>query len=460
MAADPAGPEEPDLSPRSTGLDDVQLEQDVLGACFVNPVAFSEVKRWLDPQDFHGADTRTVWRACLAMVEGGMPAPTHDPLPQVLIEQRLEEQEAYRLALDVRTQWSILSSENFDPWGGVTFAAQKLARLAQARRVVSAGSQIANLGYDLAEDPGAKAEHAHALLAEATFVRGASPIHPLSDYLSEYFDALQGDDDVRASIALGLGDLDRITGGLRPGELTVLAARTAHGKTALACQIGHHAATHAVPVLYVALEEGGLDLTCRLIALEAGLPYTNVREGRRLSEEEIDRAVAACGTLGRPTWHFLRPDRATVPALRDHVIRSANVGLAGLVVVDYLQLLAPGRRTENQSVRIGAVAQELKLLAEEAHVPILALAQLNRQVEARSGHEPNLADLRESGGIEQAADAVWLMWQPRLFDRTESDEALVIVDVAKNRHGSPGRAALQFRVDQTRYYGRESDRTF
>ncbi len=256
----------------------------------------------------------------------------------------------------------------------------------------------------------------------------------------------------RTGVPTGFRDLDRMTGGFRPGDLIVIGGRPSMGKTAEA--IGHAVAAGkaSCTVAFFSLEMSCRELGLRMVTSEARIDAHRLRE-RKLRDEEYSRLTAA---LGRIEPLPIKTDDAaslTVADVRARARRlKAQHGL-GLIVIDYLQLLAspPGKRYENRNLEIAAMSRALKALAKELAVPVIVLSQLNRDVDGRADHRPMLSDLRDSGAIEQDADLVLFPFRPEHYDQTPENAGVVELIIAKQRNGPTGIVELRWLAHCTRF---------
>jgi replicative DNA helicase len=289
-------------------------------------------------------------------------------------------------------------------------------------------------------------------LADTTVAR--SEVVPLSAAATTEYAALE--ERILAGgrimgLETGLTALDAKLGGLDPGTLTILAARTSLGKSALGIQIAAHCAENAGPAVIFSLEMTVPEMTERLMSLLSSIPLGRIRHGRTDASDSQRLATLKRTTLDTMPLYLCERPAVTWQQILSHARRlKANGGLR-LVVVDYLQLMASDGKPENRATEVGGFAQGLKALAKVLKVPVLALCQLSRAVDARADKEPQLSDLRESGAIEQHADAVVFIHRPdkgRDVD-AKAEEATIIV--AKNRQGPCGRVKVAFRPQFVRF---------
>ncbi len=254
-----------------------------------------------------------------------------------------------------------------------------------------------------------------------------------------------------SGIASGFADLDDLTWGFEPGQLIILAGRPSMGKTALALNIVEHVAINLkVPVLFVSLEMGHLEIADRLLSSRSGIDGHDLRTGKGLGYNQVRELSRAFQELGQgqiliddtPTRNMLQ-----IAASARRLRHRKDIGL---VVVDYIQLVDSEDSRDCRQEQIAKISRQLKTLARELPVPVIALSQLNRAVESREDRRPRMADLRESGAIEQDADMVLLIHRPEYYDKNE-EPGIAEVIVAKNRNGRTGSAKLAFLKHITRF---------
>lgn len=298
-----------------------------------------------------------------------------------------------------------------------------VADRALRRRIAAAGRQIAKLA-EADEEP---LDAAHATLAEVTAEEdGDESIHAVMDRAIERIESGGG------WIPTGYIDIDRLTGGIEQDSLVVVGARPSVGKSALAAGLAVQMAER-MPVLFVSLEMSAESLSMRMACARARVDLSRARDGK-CTIEDWNRLVAASAAIAELPIEMRTANSATLAGIRARVQRSS----AGLVIVDYLQLMS--HKAENRQQEIAAISRGLKTLARERKTPFVVLSQLNRKPMSRADSRPQLSDLRESGAIEQDADQVWFLHRPDDGNETE-------LIVAKNRNGPTGSIKLTFRPE-------------
>ena len=323
------------------------------------------------------------------------------------------------------------------------------------RRLVAAGAEIAELGASLPDDVAEALDRAEGLVFGVAERKVATNLVSLTQSLDESLEALERRHDRGerlVGVPSGFRDLDDLLLGLVPSNLVVVGARPSVGKTAFALAIARHVAIHQRrPVLFVSMEMSHLELTQRVVAAEAKVDGRKLRRGD-VTDPEWCRISHALGRLtGAPL--FIDDDaNASVMGIRARARRlKARQGDLALVVVDYLQLMAGTGRAESRQVEVAQLSRGLKLLARELGVPVLALSQLSRGLEARADKRPVLADLRESGAVEQDADVVLFLYRDDVYVPDSADRGTAEVLVAKHRNGPTGMIRLAFVGEHSRF---------
>ncbi|MEJ0073030.1 MAG: replicative DNA helicase [Candidatus Saccharibacteria bacterium] len=275
-------------------------------------------------------------------------------------------------------------------------------------------------------------------------------------YLGESFerlDDLHKDKDKLRGISTGYRDLDQLLAGLQRSDLFILAARPSMGKTAFVLNLAHKVATQAKePVLIFSLEMSKEQLVDRLLAIESGVDATALRTGN-LTDTDFERIGEAMGTLSEAKIYIDDTPAITVSDLRTKARREAHTQRLGLIIVDYLQLMSGGGRYASEGNRVQEVSEisrGLKSIARELNVPLVALSQLSRSVENRNPQIPQLADLRESGSIEQDADVVAFLYREDYYNPESERKNLMDVLIKKHRNGPTGGVELYFDRDKQR----------
>lgn len=327
--------------------------------------------------------------------------------------------------------------------------AQIVGELALLRRLIAVAGDIAESAYSEPSDVIETIDRAEAMVFEVAEHRVADSLKLLAPTLEEALENLEALYERGATVtgvATGYLDLDDLLLGLQPSTLNVVAARPGQGKTSFALGAAMNVAIEgAKPVVFFSMEMGATELTKRLLAAEARVPARHVQTGQ-LGDEEWNRLSSAVGRLAEAPFFIDDNPHCTVMEMRAKARRiKARHGDLGLIVVDYLQLMSSPRRAESRQVEVSELSRGLKILARELDCPVMALSQLNRQLEYRTDKRPMLADLRESGSIEQDADLVFFVYRDEYYNGEESDQqGLAEVILAKHRNGPTDTAKLSF----------------
>jgi replicative DNA helicase len=332
--------------------------------------------------------------------------------------------------------------------GNAEYYARIIEELALLRRLVSVAAEITELGYSLPEDVSDVLDRAESLVFEVSQRRVVDSMTPLRDLLGQSLDHLEHlftRGESITGLATGYADLDEQLAGLQPSNLIVVGARPAMGKTSFALGMVAHAGIKLnQPVLLFSLEMSHLELTQRLLCSEARVDANRMRTGRLLETDWTKIGNAISRMSDAPIFIDDNPN-LTVMDIRARARRLKSRSGLGLVVVDYLQLMTGRHGAENRQVEVSEISRGLKILARELEVPVVALSQLSRNLEMRQDKRPMLADLRESGSIEQDSDVVLFIYRDEIYNPEASEsQGTAEVIVAKHRNGPTGVTRLAF----------------
>jgi replicative DNA helicase len=322
------------------------------------------------------------------------------------------------------------------------------------RRLIEYATEVIHDGYSnefTAQQLLESAEKKIFSIAEDQ-VRG--DVVEIKDVLSQAMDRIMTRADAPhavSGISSGFADLDDITWGFEPGQLIILAGRPSMGKTALALNIAEHVALNlSVPVLFVSLEMGHMEIADRLLSSRSGIDGYNLRTGKGLGHEQVKALGKAFQELEKGQIMIDDTPSRNMLQIAASARRLRHRKTIGLIVVDYIQLIDSDDSSDSRQEQIAKISRKLKTLARELPVPVIALSQLNRAVESREDRRPRMADLRESGAIEQDADMVLLIHRPEYYDKNDQPGIAEVI-VAKNRNGRTDTAKLTFVNKLTRF---------
>ena len=407
---------------------DVLAEQSVLGGMLLSKDAISEVVEILRERDFYRPAHELIYDAILDLYSRGEPA---DP---VTVSAELTKRGDLTRAGGAPYLHTLISS--VPTAANASYYAKIIRERAIMRRLVEAGTKIVQLGYTVEGEVDDAVNQAQAEVHAVTERRAAEDYIQLSELLPAAFDEIEkiSSGVVGEGVKTGFKDLDALTHGFHPGNMIVLAARPAVGKSTLGLDIARYASIHKGDTSVIfSLEMSRSEITMRMLSAEARVPLNNIRSGA-LSDEEWARMARRMGEISEAPLFIDDSPNLSLMEIRAKARRLKQRHNLKLIVIDYLQLMTSGKRVENRQQEVSEFSRQLKLLAKELNVPVVAISQLNRSTEQRSDKKPMLYDLREYGSIEQDADVVILLHRDDLYDQqARSGEADLIV--AKHRNG-------------------------
>ncbi|MEJ7652954.1 MAG: replicative DNA helicase [Chloroflexia bacterium] len=423
----------------------IEAEQSLIGSLLVDRDAIIRVAPFLHSDDFYRDAHARIYEAVVDLYNRREP-PDLVTIYNELSRRGYSEQVGGASYLTWLMN-SVPTSVHVEYYGRI------VERTATMRRLITAGSEIAGIGYEDDADLGEALDRAEQVLYRVAQRRSGRDFVTLRDALAEFFDRLDYQHQHRGEIVgvpTGFHDLDQLTGGLQRSDLVILAARPSVGKTSLAlCMAANAAIKHNQPVGIFSLEMSAEQLVLRLLSMYTGIDSHRLRMGY-LDDEEWDELTRAFGKLSDAPIYIDDTAGASAQELRSKARRlHAQKGI-DLVMIDYLQLMRSGR-TDNRVQEISDISRGLKQLARELNVPVVALSQLSRAVEQRQDHKPMLSDLRESGSIEQDADVVMFIYREELYNPETDKKNIAEIHVAKHRNGPVGTVPLRFFRDTTRF---------
>jgi replicative DNA helicase len=425
----------------------LEAEESLLGALLLSRDAVGTVAEMgLLAADFYKPSHQHIYEAIRVLTSAGQPVDT------VTVGDELRRE---GLLDDVGGTVALVDLQNATPAvSNVGRYARIVQDTAMLRRLIGVASQIAEIAYDEPDDVTKALDEAESRVFEVAERRVTDTTRALSDLLSLTMDQLQETFERGSTItgiATGYHDLDELLSGLQPSSLVIVGARPAMGKSAFALGMATHVAqTSNLPVLFFSLEMGHAELAQRILSSEARVDSQKLRTGR-LTESDWSKVGRAIGRLEIPL-HLDDNASVTVMEIRAKARRmKARYGGLGLIVIDYLQLMQGRSSAENRQLEVSEISRNLKILARELEVPIVALSQLSRNLETRSDKRPMLADLRESGSLEQDADVVAFLYRDEVYHPDTSDKGMAEVIVAKHRSGPIGTRKLVFLGPYTRF---------
>ena len=428
----------------------VEAEQAVLGGLMLAPDAFDRVADLLNDKDFYRRDHQLIYRAIRELAEKDRPFDAVT-LGEWFDSNGLSEQVAGGAYL-VELASTTPSAANIKAY------AEIVRDKAVLRQLIEIGTEIVNDGFQPegreSAEILAKAEQQVFAIAEAGS-RGRQDFTPINKAMAEAFDVLQtrhANGGGITGLPTGYTEFDQMTAGLQPTDLIILAARPAMGKTTFALNIAEYAAIKTKKAVAVfSMEMSASQLALRLISSNGRINATRLRTGQ-LEDEDWSRVTSAIRMI-KETKIFIDDTPGLSPdVLRAKARRLKREHDLGLIVIDYLQLMAVPGNSENRATEISEISRSLKGLAKELNVPVIALSQLNRSLETRTDKRPVMADLRESGAIEQDADIIVFIYRDEYYNKENSpDKGLAEIIIGKQRSGPTGSVKLKFFGEYTRF---------
>jgi replicative DNA helicase len=424
----------------------IEAEEAVLGALLIDPDAIIRVATLLKPTDFYREKNGWIYDATLTLHE------RREPIDFLTVCDELDRREQLD---EIGGPGFITSLINAVPTSiHAEHYARIIERTATRRRLIEAAGEIAGLAYQEADDVNEVVDRAEQVLFGVSERRIARELVPIRQVLSAYYDRIEYLTRHRGEmigVPTGFTDLDRLLGGLQRSDMVILAARPSVGKTSLALSVAHHAAQRFHQrVAFFSLEMSSEQVVQRLISAETGINSQRLRRGE-IAQDEWGRFMKAASDLSESYFYIDDTPGISALELRTKARRlHAEVGV-DLLVVDYLQLMRGDFRSENRVQEISSISRALKALARELNVPVLALSQLSRGVEARTDKRPILSDLRESGALEQDADVVMFIYRDELYNENTERKNIADIIVAKHRNGPTGTVALFFKKELAQF---------
>lgn len=421
-------------------------EEAVIGSILINPEAYYDVAQFLNGGDFYIHRHRWIWEAFTRLQEQRI------PIDFLTVSEDLDQAgqlaelggPAYLTAL----LNNVPTSLHAEAYGHI------VEETAIRRRMIQAANKIAKVAYQEDLSIETAVDEAEKAVFSVSENRLTSDLQSIKFVLSDYYDRIDeiaSRDDEIFGVLTEFIDLDRLLGGLQPSDLLIIAGRPGQGKTSFLMTVAKNTAQiHKKHVAVFSMEMSNEQLVQRLIAQETGIDSQRLRMGK-LEEDEWPLFAHAIEVLG-DTKIFLDDTPAITPTqMRAKCRRLHMEHRLDLIVVDYLQLMTGDRRTDNRVQEVSYISRNLKVLARELNVPVLAAAQLSRAVEQRSDKRPVLSDLRESGSLEQDADIVMFIYRQDQYDPETVKQNVAEIMVAKHRNGPVGSVELVFREQLAKF---------
>ena len=429
----------------------IEAEMSLIGSVILDPDVCGDVLQIIrSPEDFFRPAHAELWSAMVHLYD------THQSVDVVQLQQLLEDrgtlEHAGGLPYVVELADSVPSAAN------AVHYASLVREKSMVRQLIAAAGEILREAYTSPEAASGLLDEAEQRIFRIAQESETRQAQGLSDLIREAIERLEASDgQPLTGVGSGYADLDVLTGGFQPGELLILAARPSMGKTALALNIAEHVASRGESVGVFSLEMASTQLVQRVLASRSGVDGDRMRRNA-LKSNEFRALFAACDELRSSPLFIDDTPGLTLLQLRAKARRMKQKHDLSVIIIDYLQLMTSGHRTESRQQEVSEISRGVKALARELNVPVLCLSQLNRAAEQREGHRPRMSDLRESGSIEQDADVIMMLHREAYYHRDEAwrddnpDKInLAELIIAKQRNGPTGTVKFNWDSRSTRF---------
>ncbi len=433
----------------------IEAEMSVLGSLMLDKEAIIKIANLIRLGDFYRDDHNLIYEAILELYE------KNEPIDVLSLANRLEEKKQLEKVGGSSYLASLVNSVPSS--SNIVHYAKVVQKKSTLRKLIEAASEILELGYQESEDVEKMLDIAEQKLFAVSQKYIKQDFIPIKSILEAAFNRIdelhKGDHSLRG-IPSGFPDMDKVLAGFQKSDLVILAARPSIGKTTLALDLARSVASkEKIPVGIFSLEMSADQLVDRMLAAESGVDLWRLRTGRLKTsdgDDDFQRIGEAMGILSEAPIYIEDTGSANVMEMRTMARRLQSEHNVGLIIIDYLQLMEGRNGRESRVNEISEISRALKQLAREINIPVIALSQLSRAVEARSPQIPKLSDLRESGSIEQDADVVMFLYREDREKPDTPNKNIVEVHIAKHRNGPIGKFSLYFNENSTTFKSLEN----
>ncbi|WP_130866464.1 replicative DNA helicase [Acidipropionibacterium timonense] len=442
MSQSPAVPSGIDRNPPQ----DLAAEQSVLGAMLMSKEAIADAVETVKGRDFYRPANELVFDAIVDLYGRGEPADAVTVSAE--LERRGELERAGGKVYMADLLGSVSIAQN------ASYYARIVADKAVLRRLVEASMKISQMGYQGQGEVADIVDAAQQALYEVSEGKTSDDYHPLSELFESAYDemeAIEARGDSMAGIPTGFTDLDELTNGFQPGQMIIVAARPAMGKSTLGLDFARAASIkNGLTAAVFSLEMGRNEIVMRLLSAEASIELSRMRGGR-MNEEDWQRLVDKTTQISTAPLFIDDSPNLTMMEIRAKARRLKQQHDLKLVIIDYMQLMTSGKKVESRQLEVSEFSRQIKLLAKELEIPVIALSQLNRGPEQRTDKKPMMSDLRESGSLEQDADMVILLHREDVYDKESQRAGEADFIVAKHRNGPTRTIPVVFQGHYSRF---------
>ena len=427
-----------------------ELEEAVLGALMIEKDAYSLVSEILRPESFYEHRHQLIYAAITDLAVNQKPVDILTVKEQLSKRGELEEVGGPFYITQLSSK--VASSAHIE------YHARIIAQKSLARELITFTSNIQSKAFDETLDVDDLMQEAEGKLFEISqqnMKKDYTQINPVIDEAYKLIQKAAARTDGLSGLESGFTKLDKMTSGWQNSDLIIIAARPAMGKTAFVLNIAQKAAVRDhVPTAIFSLEMSKEQLVTRMMAMEAMVDSQSIRTGD-LQETDWEKIMESAGTIGRSPLIIDDTPGITIAELRSKCRRYKQIHGLDLIIIDYLQLMSGGKRSESRQQEISEISRSLKALAREMNAPVIALSQLSRRVEERKPAKPMLSDLRESGSIEQDADVVMFIYRDEYYNEDSEKKGIAEIIVDKQRNGSTGSVELVWLGQYTKFGNKE-----
>lgn len=430
---------------------DLDAERATLGGMLLSPDAATEASAIVSEQDYYDARHATIHRTITTLIEAGEPADVMTVTARLLDSGDLKRLRSSTYISDIAASVANAAS--------TSWYAQRVVDFAARRRLLAAGTKIVQIGQNTSIGTADAVEAAQRELHAATVGRDTGGVTTASELMQSVLDRIDsaGDREGRLrGVSTGLIELDALTGGWQPGQLIIVAGRPGMGKSVFAVDAAREVAVrNGKPALFFSLEMSKEELGDRAAAAESSVPLDSLKSSE-MTDAELSKVIVAAAKVSAAPLLIIDTPGQTLSTMRARARRIQQQHGVALICVDYLQLMRAAGRYSNRQEEVSEISRGLKLLAKELHCPVIAAAQLNRGPETRMDKIPLLADLRESGSVENDADMVLLLHRPSYYKKTDRPGEVDII-IAKNRHGATDTITASAQLHFSRFVDHHPD---
>ncbi|KPB04487.1 MULTISPECIES: replicative DNA helicase [Bacillaceae] len=430
----------------------IEAEQAVIGAIFLEPSALTLASELVMPDDFYRAAHQKIYDCMLNLSDRGEPVDLVTVTSELANLKLLEEVGGVSYLSDIAG--SVPTAANIE------YYAKIVEEKSILRRLIRTATNIAQEGYSREDEVAGLLNEAEKQILEVSQRKNSGVFQNIKDVLVKTYDNIETLHNRKGEVTgieTGFTELDRMTAGFQRNDLIIIAARPSVGKTAFALNIAQNVATKAREnVAIFSLEMGAEQLVMRMLCAEGNINAQNLRTGQ-LTAEDWSKLTMAMGSLSNAGIYIDDTPGIRVSEIRSKCRRLRQESGLGMILIDYLQLIQGSGRGggENRQQEVSEISRSLKALARELEVPVIALSQLSRGVEQRQDKRPMMSDIRESGSIEQDADIVGFLYRDDYYDKESENKNIIEIILAKQRNGPVGTVSLAFVKEYNKFVNLE-----